>query len=75
LTLASSSATINLKLFKEFLMNTFLDWCGRNRTKIGYTIGGLNICLGLVDLFVGNYGTGFLWLTIGFLIITDTKGF
>jgi len=73
--LASSSATINLKLFKEFLMNAFLDWFGRNRTKIGYTIGGLNICLGLFDLFVGNYGTGLLYTTIGFLIITDTRGF
>jgi hypothetical protein len=56
-------------------MSKFLEWFGRNRSMIGYVIGGINIVGGINDLLLGNIGSGTMFLVIGTLIVLDAKTF
>lgn len=56
-------------------MEKFLNWFGRNRIAVGYTVGGLNILSGLVNVLVGNILSGIIWVIIGTAIVFDTKYF
>ena len=47
----------------------------RNRTAIGYTIGIVDILIGLADLYSGQYSYAALLITLGLVIIVDTKEF
>ena len=50
-----------------------IDWFLQHRTRIGYTICGLNIFCGLINLIVGDWVTGLFWLCIGAFIIFDVN--
>ena len=54
-------------------MNKIKEWLWSNRSKIGYTIGALNILSGLSHAASGHYGLALLWLIIGGFIIYDVK--
>lgn len=56
-------------------MEKFMEWFGRNRQTIGYTVGGLNVFNGLVNLIAGNALFGISWMVIGGAIILDAKYF
>ena len=56
-------------------MDKFLNWFGRNRKTIGYTVGGLNVIDGVVSMAFGDYTNGMLWLVVGTVILIDTKEF
>ena len=56
-------------------MDKFLNWFGRNRKTIGYTVGGLNVVDGVVSMAFGDYTNGMLWLVVGTVILIDTKEF
>lgn len=56
-------------------MEKFLEWFGRNRQTIGYTVGGLNVFNGLINLIVGNVAGSIFWLVLGGAIIIDAKYF
>lgn len=56
-------------------MNTFLNWFGRNRKTIGYTVAAVNILGGLNALYVGNLSGGIVGLLLGVVILVDTKEF
>jgi hypothetical protein len=60
---------------KKTMMNNFLNWFGRNRKTIGYTVGGLNVVDGIVSIAFGDYTNGMLWLVVGTVILIDTKEF
>ena len=57
------------------MMDKFLNWFGRNRKTIGYTVGGLNLIDGIVSVLFGDYTNGILWLLVGIVILIDTKEF
>jgi hypothetical protein len=54
-------------------MNKFKEWLWHNRTKIGYTIGVLNVLTGINYAVTGDYGLAVLWIVIGSFIIYDVK--
>lgn len=56
-------------------MDKFLEWFGRNRKPIGYTVGSVNVLSGVSHLFVGNMLDGIFWLLIGVVILIDTREF
>jgi hypothetical protein len=56
-------------------MKTFLEWFGRNRKTIGYSVGGLNVIDGIVSILFEDYTNGILWLLVGIVILIDTKEF
>ena len=56
-------------------MEKFMEWFGRNRQTIGYTVGGLNVLNGLLNLLVGNVVVGLAWVIIGGAIVLDAKYF
>ena len=56
-------------------MKKLVDWLGRNRQKIGYTIGGLNLLVALNHLVLGQWGLAILWFVIGGFLIFDAKEF
>lgn len=56
-------------------MEKFANWFGRNRLVIGYTVGGLNVLSGILNILLGNVVSGVFWLVIGSAIIYDTKYF
>jgi hypothetical protein len=60
---------------KKTMMNNFLNWFGRHRKTIGYTVGGLNVIDGIVSIAFGDYTNGMLWLVVGTVILIDTKEF
>lgn len=49
------------------------DWFWKNREKIGYSIGGLNIANGLISLLFGNILIGLLWTAVGAFIVYDVR--
>ena len=57
------------------MKDKFIEWFGRNRRTIGYTIGGLNLLVALSHLIQGHYGLMLLWLVIGSMIVFDTWEF
>ena len=54
------------------MKDKFIEWFGRNRRTIGYTVGGLNLLVALSHLIQGQYGLMLLWLVIGSMIVFDT---
>lgn len=56
-------------------MEKFMDWFGRNRIKIGYTVGSLNVLNGLLSISVGDTWTGIFFIVLGSAIIFDAKVF
>lgn len=57
------------------MKDKFFEWFGRNRKKIGYTVGGLNLFAGLSYFMQGQSISGIIWLIIGAMIVFDTKEF
>jgi hypothetical protein len=57
------------------MMKTFLEWFGRNRKVIGYTVGALNLLDGFLGFAFGDYTNGALWTLVGIVILIDTKEF
>jgi hypothetical protein len=53
-------------------MEKFIEWFGRNRKSIGYTVGGFNLLVALSHLIQGHIGLAILWLVIGSAIVFDT---
>ena len=47
-------------------------WLMDNRVAIGYTIGGINVLSGLINIALGNM-SGLLWIAIGSYIIYDAR--
>jgi hypothetical protein len=56
-------------------MNNFMEWFERNRKPIGYTIGGMNVVSGLVQIADGQFWTGIMWLILGSALILDAHQF
>ena len=56
-------------------MIKFLEWFGRYRQTIGYTVGGLNVLNGILSVLAGNIVCGIFWLILGSAIILDAKVF
>ena len=57
------------------MKDKFIEWFGRNRRTIGYTVGGLNLLVALSHLIQGQYGLMLLGLVIGGMIVFDTWEF
>jgi hypothetical protein len=57
------------------MMDKLLTRFKRNRTAIGYTIGLIDVMIGLADLYNGQYSYAALLITLGIVIIVDTKEF
>ena len=55
-------------------MNKFLEWFGRNRKTIGYSVGGMNMLSGLGQIASGNFWYGVMWI-IGAALILDAHEF
>jgi len=49
------------------------DWFLQHRTRIGYTIGGLNMFFGLTNIVVGDWVVGLFWFGVGAFIIFDVN--
>jgi hypothetical protein len=56
-------------------MEKFMEWFGRNRQKIGYTVGGLNVLNGVLSLVAGNFWSGVIFIVLGSALIFDAKAF
>jgi hypothetical protein len=57
-------------------MSTFLEWFGRNRQTIGYTVGGINVLNGVASVALGdNTLGGVFFIVLGSAIIFDSKVF
>lgn len=56
-------------------MEKFMEWFGRNRQKIGYTVGGINVLNGVVILGAGDVWSGVIFIILGSALILDAKVF
>jgi hypothetical protein len=54
-------------------MIKFMEWFGRNRRTIGYTVGGMNLITGVMDSLNGNINQGAMFFLLGIVIIIDAK--
>ena len=50
-----------------------MEWFGRNRITIGYTIGGINVLNGVVSLVTGDVWSGIIFIVLGSALIIDAK--
>ena len=57
------------------MKSKFIEWFGRNRTAIGYIIGGVNLGSGISYILAGDLTAGIAWLIIGEFIVIDTQEF
>jgi hypothetical protein len=57
------------------MIEKFMEWFGRNRVKIGYTVGGLNVLNGALSISVGDTWSGIFFIVLGSAIIFDAKVF
>ena len=57
------------------MLGKFLDWFYSKRKPIGYTIGGLNILVGLNHIINGDFGLALLWFAIAMMLIIDAHEF
>ena len=57
------------------MLGKFLDWFYSKRKPIGYTIGGLNILVGLNHIINGDFGLALLWFAIAMMLIIDAYEF
>ena len=56
-------------------MEKFMEWFGRNRITIGYTIGGINVLNGVASVALGDIMSGVFFIVLGSAIIFDAKVF
>ena len=62
--------------FGDYKMkDKFIEWFGRNRKTIGYSVGGANILSSIVHLSNGQIVSGIVWLIVGSMIVFDTHEF
>jgi hypothetical protein len=52
-----------------------LNWIKAHRYAVGYTVGGLNIGSGIVNILIGNFYTGIFNIIVGVFISVDTRLF
>lgn len=52
-------------------MTKFFQWFDRNRKPVGYTVGGMNILVGLNHLYNTEALLSLLWISIGLFLIVD----
>ena len=57
------------------MMEKFMEWFGRNRKTIGYTIGGINVLNGVASVAIGDTLNGIFFIVLGSAIIFDSKVF
>lgn len=57
------------------MLGKFLDWFYSKRKPIGYTIGALNVLVGLNHVINGDFGLALLWFAIGMMLIIDAYEF
>ncbi len=57
------------------MMDKFLEWFHTKRKTIGYTVGGLNVLVGVNHLLHGDFGLALLWFAIGMMLIMDSYDF
>jgi hypothetical protein len=56
-------------------MEKFMEWFGRHRKTIGYTVGGLNVLNGTTSIVLGDTWSGIFFVVLGLAIIFDSKVF
>jgi hypothetical protein len=57
------------------MISKFLDYVYSKRKPIGYTIGGLNVLVGINHIFHGDFGLALLWFAIGMILVMDAYEF
>ena len=60
---------------KRAMIEKFMEWFGRNRITIGYTIGGINVLNGVASVALGDTLSGVFFIVLGSAIIFDSKVF
>lgn len=53
------------------MKDKIVGWLVTNKSPIEYTIGGLNVLSGLINMISGNVSTGLLNLAVGAILIHD----
>ena len=56
------------------MLDKVLFWLSKNRKKIGYTVGTINVLSGLSLLAMGNTTNGIIQLFVGSVLIFDAWG-
>jgi hypothetical protein len=57
------------------MLGKFLDWFYSKRKPIGYSLGGLNVLVGVNHIFYGDFGLALLWFAIAMMLIIDAYEF
>ena len=57
------------------MLGKFLDWFYSKRKPIGYTIGALNVLVGLNHVINGDFGLALLWFAIAMMLVIDAYEF
>jgi hypothetical protein len=57
------------------MISKFLDYVYSKRKPIGYTVGGLNVLVGINHLVHGEFGLALLWFAIGMMLVMDAYEF
>jgi hypothetical protein len=57
------------------MISKFLDYVYSKRKPIGYTVGGLNVLVGVNHIFHGDFGLALLWFAIGMMLVMDAYDF
>jgi hypothetical protein len=57
------------------MIEKFMEWFGRNRITIGYTVGGINVVNGVATVALGDTLGGVFFIVLGSAIIFDSKVF
>ena len=57
------------------MMEKFMEWFGRHRKTIGYTVGGVNVLNGVTSVALGDTLSGICFIVLGSAIIFDSKVF
>jgi len=52
-----------------------MEWFGRHRKTIGYSIGGINVLNGVASVALGDPLSGVFFIVLGSAIIFDSKVF
>ena len=53
------------------MKDKIIFWLSENRTKIGYTLGALNVISGVSLIATGNTANGLIQLFLGSVLIFD----
>lgn len=57
------------------MISKFLDYVYSKRKPVGYTVGGLNVLVGVNHLIHGDFGLALLWFAIGMMLVMDAYEF